>query len=152
MPQLELSTTVAASVERCFDLSCDIDVHAGSMAASRERAVAGVTSGLIGFGEEVTWEARHFGLRWRVTSRITEFDRPRRFIDEMQRGPFTSFRHEHRFDHYGDTTTMVDVVEYSLPFGPLGVVAEKVIVGRYLRHLLETRNRYVKQMAEVSPT
>lgn len=150
MPHLELTTVINAAVERCFDLARDIDVHVESMAASRERAVAGVTSGLIGLGEEVTWEARHFGIRWRVTSRITEFDRPRRFVDEMQRGPFASFRHDHCFDSQGGTTTMVDVVDYRLPLGALGAIADTAVIGRYLRRLLETRNGYIKKLAEAS--
>jgi ligand-binding SRPBCC domain-containing protein len=148
MSVLKLTTDIEAPAERCFDLSRDIDVHAGSMVASRERAVAGVTSGLIGLGQEVTWKAQHFGIRWRVTSRITEFDRPSRFVDEMRRGPFASFRHEHHFEQNGAMTTMVDVVDYRLPLGPIGVIADAVLVGRYLRHLLEVRNRYIKQAAE----
>lgn len=151
MHHLELTTQIKAPIEQCFDLSCNIDVHRDSMAASSERAVAGITSGMIGLGEEVTWEARHFGLRCRVTSRITEFERPSRFVDQMQRGPFTTFRHEHRFEKDGVTTTMVDVVDYRVPLGPLGVVVDAVLVGRYLRRLIEVRNRHIKHAAETSP-
>jgi ligand-binding SRPBCC domain-containing protein len=60
------------------------------MTRSNEQAIAGVMSGLIGPDEEVTWEARHFGLRVRMTSRITEYDRPRAFTDEQVSGPFAS--------------------------------------------------------------
>ena len=142
-------TDIQASATECFDLSCSIDTHVSSMGASQERAVAGVTTGLIGLGEEVTWEAKHFGLRWRATSRITEFDRPRRFVDEMRSGPFRSFRHEHRFEGAGvGVTRMVDVVDYAMPLGVLGVIADELIVGRHLRRLIEDRNTYIKQAAE----
>ncbi len=94
MGLVHIVTDIAAPVEACFDLSRSIDLHLESMAATRERAVSGVTSGLIGGGEEVTWEARHFGIYWRVTSRITAFEPPHRFVDEMVRGPFALFRHE----------------------------------------------------------
>ncbi len=94
-------TAIAAPVEVCFDLSRSIDLHLESMIASKERAVAGVTSGLIGAGQQVSWEAHHLGLRWRMTSEITAFDRPHRFVDQMVRGPFASFRHEHRFSGQG---------------------------------------------------
>ncbi len=47
---------IEAPPEAIFDLSLDIDAHMASMADSNERAVAGVTSGLIGLGEEVTCE------------------------------------------------------------------------------------------------
>lgn len=150
MSRLQLVTSIEAAAECCFDLSCDIDVHLGSMDFSGERAVGGVTSGLIGPGEEVTWEARHLGITWRMTSKVTEFERPDRFVDEMQHGPFTSFHHEHRFERNGEATTMIDVVDYQLPLGPLGVIADAVIAKRYLHHLLETRNRYIKAAAEKS--
>jgi ligand-binding SRPBCC domain-containing protein len=148
MSHLELSTSIAAPIERCFDLSRNIDAHLGSMDFFRERAIGGVTSGLIGAGESVTWEAQHLGVRWRMTSTITEFEPPVRFVDEMQRGPFASFRHEHRFTPHGGTTTMLDAVDYRVPMGPLGAMADKVLLARYLRHVLEVRNDYLKRTAE----
>ena len=148
MPYLRLTTEIRAPIERCFDLSVDIDVHQSSMAASGERAVGGVTGGLIGLGEEVTWRARHFGVWWRVTSRITAFDRPRSFVDEMIHGPFPQFRHEHRFEQQGEGTIMVDLVEYRSPLGPLGRLADVLFVERYLRKLLEIRNLHIKERAE----
>lgn len=117
------------------------------MLASRERAVAGVTSGLIGPGQSVSWEAHHLGLRWRMTSRITDFDRPHRFVDEMVRGPFASFRHEHRFTPDGDGTLMSDVVDVRMGLGPLGPVAD-VFAAAYLRRLLRIRNEAIRARAE----
>jgi ligand-binding SRPBCC domain-containing protein len=118
------------------------------MEASGERAVAGVTSGLIGPGQEVTWRARHFGVWWRMTSRIVDYERPCRFVDQMRRGPFAAWRHEHRFERHFAGTRMVDVAEYRLPLGPLGGLVDLLLVRRYLRRLLETRNHYVKLVAE----
>jgi len=86
--QFDLETFIKADPLAVFTASLDIDAHLASMEASGEEAVGGVTSGLIGLGEEVTWKARHFGVTWRMTSRITELDEPRRFVDEQVRGPF----------------------------------------------------------------
>lgn len=133
-----------APVEVCFDLSRSIDLHLESMLASDERAVAGVTSGLIRGGEQVTWEARHFGVTWRMTSRIVEFDPPRRFVDEMVRGPFTAFRHEHLFEAHGSGTRMTDVITLRTP---LRLLVERPI-GVYLRRLMTTRNATIRRKAE----
>lgn len=133
-----------APVEVCFDLSRSIDLHLESMLASDEQAVAGVTSGLICGGEEVTWQARHFGVTWRMTSKIVEFDPPRRFVDEMVRGPFTAFRHEHLIEAYGSGTRMTDVVTFGTP---LRLVAERPM-GVYLRRLMTTRNATIRRKAE----
>jgi ligand-binding SRPBCC domain-containing protein len=146
-----LETSIAAAPERCFDLSLDIDLHLGSMADSNERAIAGTTAGTIGLGETVTWRARHFGIPWTMTSRIVELDRPRRFVDAQVTGPFHAFRHVHEFTRLAGLaggTLMVDRVRFEAPFGAVGRVAEQAVLGRYLKHLIEARNRYLRFAAE----
>jgi ligand-binding SRPBCC domain-containing protein len=148
VPTLRFTTEIAAPVRTCFDLSRSIDLHLESMLASRERAVGGVTSGLIGAGQEVSWEAHHLGVRWRMTSKITEFEPPHRFVDEMVRGPFASFRHEHRFAAAGpDGTVMTDVVDVRMGLGPIGPLAD-VFAAAYLRRLLRIRNAAIRARAE----
>src|SRR5512141_1289353 len=83
--------------EQLFDRARSIDAHVETMAASGERAVAGVTQGLISIGEQVTWRARHFGVPLTMTSRVTSLDYPTSFVDEQVRGPFKAFRHVHEF-------------------------------------------------------
>lgn len=149
MPAFRIVTEIAAPVERCFDLSRSIDLHLESMIASKERAVDGVTSGLIAEGQEVSWQARHFGVQWRMTSRITEFDPPIRFVDEMVRGPFAAFRHEHHFHPHtfypsGAGTRMTDVVSFRMSLGP----PADFPVGLYLRRLMRIRNDVIRAKAE----
>lgn len=68
MSKIEINTLIEADVEICFDLARDIDFHKESLKHSHEKAVAGKTSGLIGLGEWVTWEAKHLGIKQRLTS------------------------------------------------------------------------------------
>ncbi|UIN31603.1 SRPBCC family protein [Microbacterium binotii] len=131
-------TRAQVPVERLFDQSLSIDAHLESMARSGERAVAGVTSGLIGLGETVTWSARHFGWRFRMTSEITALDRPHRFVDEQVRGPFRTFRHEHRFETHDGQTVMTDVLTIASPV--FGRLAERLVLVPYLRRLIRQRN------------
>jgi ligand-binding SRPBCC domain-containing protein len=113
------------------------------MAKSREKAVGGVTSGLISLGEAVTWRAWHFWLPIHMTSRITEMAAPDYFVDEQVKGPFRRFRHVHEFQDDGEETVMIDRIEFAAPLGPLGRIVEKLFLARYLRHLIETRNQYL---------
>ena len=148
MPRLILTTSIAAAPERCFDLARDVDLHLESMRSSGERAVAGVTSGLLGPDQEVTWEGRHFGVRLRFTSRITEYRRPTDFRDSMVSGPFASFVHEHKFQRTNGNTIMVDEVIFRSPLGVLGALVDRLVLVPYLRLLLSRRNRVIKQAAE----
>ena len=148
MPIIRLETEIAASPERCFDLARDVDLHQRSTATSMERAVAGVTSGRLGPGDQVTWEAVHFGVRQRLTSRISEFEPPHRFVDEMVRGAFRRIRHEHQFVPTTDGTLMIDVFDYTAPLGLLGRLADALFLRRYMTRLLISRNAYLKQVAE----
>jgi ligand-binding SRPBCC domain-containing protein len=148
MPVITILTTVRATPERCFDASRDLDLHLESMGHTGERAVAGKTSGLIELGEQVTWEARHFGIRQRFTSRITAYDRPRYFQDSMIKGAFHSFVHEHYFEPCPDGTVMRDVLTFHSPLGPLGALVDRFVMSRYLRNLLTKRNETLKAILE----
>lgn len=148
MPLIELETHILAPRERVFDLARSIAAHQDSAAATGERAVAGVTSGLIGSGQSVTWEATHFGIRQRLEVRITEFDRPHHFQDVMVRGAFREMIHDHLFEELGDGTRMIDRFRFSAPLGVLGRLAERWFLTRYMRRFLETRNLALKGLAE----
>lgn len=150
MPHIRVVTRIAAPIELCFDLARDIDLHVRSQDASGERAVAGRTSGLIELGESVTWEAKHLGVRQRFTSKITAFDRPHGFRDEMIRGAFRSFVHEHRFTACGSETEMIDDLRFRSPLGPLGWFVDRTFLTRYLRRLLAERGQMIKAEAELT--
>jgi ligand-binding SRPBCC domain-containing protein len=145
---IQLETRITAPAERCFLLSLSIDLHVDSTASTRERAVAGVTTGLIRGGESVTWQGRHFGLMLRHTSRITQYEPPIFFQDVMTAGLFRSFEHDHRFQQKGSETVMRDELRFSAPLGILGLTTERFVLRGYLTRFLHERNRLVKEVAE----
>lgn len=149
MPIIKLETKIHAPIQRVFDLSRSIDLHKISTKHTNEEAIAGVTSGLIGMGESVTWRARHFGVYQKLSSKITVFDSPNYFVDEMVKGAFKHFKHEHIFKTLSDgSTLMSDVFDYTSPLGFLGKVADKLFLQKYMTGLLEKRNLTIKEFAE----
>ena len=149
MRDIRLETVIAAPIGDCFDLSLSVDGHTASMSASAERAIRGVTSGVMRLGDTVTWQARHLGITFRMTVAITNYQYPSRFVDEQQRGPFRRWRHEHRFAALADgETQMIDLVEFQSPLGPLGFVADRLALDHYLPHLLRQRNAWLKTTLE----
>jgi ligand-binding SRPBCC domain-containing protein len=131
-----------------FDLARSIDVHQESMAHTNERAVAGVTSGLMSLGDEVTWEARHFGVKQRLTARITTFERPIRFQDIMIKGVFKQMIHDHEFNAQSSGTLMIDRFDFESPFGIIGWLIDRIVLRNYMCRLLSRRNEALKTLAE----
>ncbi len=149
MQTIILETKIAAPVERCFLLSLNIDLHKESTAQTSERAIAGVTHGLIGPNETVTWQARHFGFMLTHETLISKYERPHHFQDIMLRGMFKSFEHDHTFDELPDGTTLMrDELRFAAPLGPLGWLAEAIVLCRYLKGFLIERNNLIKAVAE----
>lgn len=152
MPTIRLETLIEASPERCFDLSLSVDAHTASMSRSGERIVGGVDAGAMSLGDTVTWRARHFGVPFRMTSRISAYERPVRFVDEQVRGPFGRWWHEHTFTETAPgRTLMVDVVEFSSPLRLAGRVVDALVLRRYMTRLLTDRNTYLRQQLERDP-
>jgi ligand-binding SRPBCC domain-containing protein len=148
MVSLVEHTHINAPVERCFFLSLNVDLHQDSTAGTRERAVAGVTSGLISLGERVTWRGRHFGMMLKHTSEITAYEPPTFFEDAMVSGVFRSFRHRHYFEAANSGTIMKDQLDFAAPVPVLGKIVEALVLEDYLRGFLQKRNAYIKHVAE----
>ena len=148
MPHIKLITKINAPVERCFDLSRSIDLHKISTSQSNEEAVAGVTSGLIGLNETVTWRAKHFFLWQKLTSKITQYKPNVLFVDEMIEGAFKSIHHTHTFEYKNGETIMTDDFIFESPFGVLGRLVNAIILTSYLKKLLVKRNEIIKEYAE----
>jgi len=142
---IELETFIAAPSERCFDLALSVELHLDSTAATRERAIAGKTSGVLAAGDWVTWKAWHFGLPLQLSVQITQHDRPRSFRDEMIRGPLRRLRHDHRFEDVDGGTLMIDRFEFAvLP------LLDSHVLTLHFDKLLVGRNELIKRAAEGS--
>ncbi|MGC4744304.1 SRPBCC family protein [Micromonospora sp. DT201] len=147
MPRIELTTDVQAVPETVFDACLDVELHTASMGTtSAERAVGGVTTGRLRAGDAVTWEARHFGLPWRMTVRITDYRRPDGFTDKQISGPFGRWHHEHSFKRNpadSSATVMRDVIDFTAPMGPIGRLVASLILRPYLQRLIARRNTHL---------
>jgi hypothetical protein len=82
-----------------------------------------------------------FPMRW--LTRITKWDPPHEFADFQERGPYRLWHHTHRFLPENGGTRMIDIVDYALPLGRLGVIAERLFVRRDIERIFEHRNRVI---------
>jgi ligand-binding SRPBCC domain-containing protein len=150
MTTIEEITIVRAPIERVFDLARSVEVHLAGNVHWGEQALAtgGVTSGLVGLGERVTWRAKHFAVWHKLTSEITKMNRPFHFQDVQVRGIFREMRHDHFFRSLSPgETEMRDVFVFAAPLPLLGRLAEWVFLRDYMRNLLRERNAAIREAA-----
>ncbi|MEX2594634.1 MAG: SRPBCC family protein [Anditalea sp.] len=148
MAKVELQITIQAPVERVFDLARNIDLHVVSAAKTQEKVIGGKNTGLLELNDTVTWRARHLGIWQTLTSKMTEFDKPNFFTDQMLKGAFKSMKHEHYFKAEGQGTVMTDVLVFESPFGLVGEVVDRLFLTNYMANFIKERNAVVKRTAE----
>ena len=148
MARFETTMFIHNGPEIVFDLSRSIDLHIISTAGTNETAVAGVTTGLIGLNETVTWRAFHLFKTRLFTSVISAFDFPFSFKDEMTAGDLKRFSHTHTFEPQSGGTLMKDEVVLEAPFGFAGKILMALFLKNYFRKLIIKRNTIIKKYAE----
>ena len=99
-------------------------------------------------GARIEYALSLFGvpLRWRT--HITVWEPGVRFVDEQESGPYAVWRHTHAFEAEDGATVVRDVVEYALPFGPLGRLVRALFVARTLGRIFDYRRDAIRRLLE----
>lgn len=148
MPTIKYEIFINAPIHICFDLARNVNVHTETTRKTKERAIDGVTAGLMENGDIVTWEAIHFGVKQKLTAKIIEMEKPYKFIDIMVKGVFHSFTHTHVFIESDAGTIMKDTFSYKSPFGIVGIIADRLFLEKYMRDFIVNRAKELKKIAE----
>lgn len=154
------SIRIHAPLALCFALSTDVALVQRTL---RMQLVAGgMTEGHVTAGSRVHWRGLKFGLPTHHHTLITGYQAPHEVItggtpkqqawfqDSQERGRFAFFQHDHFFSQPVPTgpTTLHDEVRFTLPFGPLGRLAARLLLAPYIRRLARQRFRMIQQLAE----
>lgn len=148
MPSIHHTTFIHMPIEVCFNLARTIEVRSGKFLLSSQKAIEGVTSGLMANQDTVTWEIEHLGMKQQLTSQIIQMEAPYRFVDEMTHGVFQSFTHLHEFRSIKGGTRMDDIFTYAAPFGVLGAIANKLFLKKYMKNFIIQQAENLKVIAE----
>ena len=148
MSIIEKSVTIAAPIEAVFDFHTDTNnlrlISPPWIAANVVRQEG------EGKGKIIELRIIQFGVfpsRWHVS--IDEFERPFRITDLMLSGPMKYFRHtRHLTQPCASLTELVDHVEYVLPFGAIGRIADKLSVHQMMDQMFEYRHKKTKEILE----
>jgi ligand-binding SRPBCC domain-containing protein len=136
-----------------------IDLEAAWDFFSDSRNLARITPAYLGFsfvgeppekmyeGMIITYKIRPvFGIPITWVTEITHVDKPSRFVDEQRFGPYRFWHHKHLFRPIQGGVEMEDIVDYAMPFGPLGSLPHAFLVRRRLEGIFDYREGTLRRM------
>ena len=68
------------------------------------------------------------------------------FMDEQRVGPYKLWLHTHKLEDVEGGTRMTDDIRYLVPFGPIGLLANILFVGRTLRRIFDYRRVKLEEL------
>ncbi len=83
-------------------------------------------------------------IHWRTL--ITTYEPPFKFVDEQIKGPYNFWHHTHMFKEVPEGVEIYDEVNYSIPFGPLGVMLHAFWIKKDLNNIFEYRKDVIENM------
>lgn len=83
-------------------------------------------------------------MRW--TTEITHVEEGKYFVDEQRFGPYSFWHHKHFFEPHENGVLATDIVHYALPLGPLGWLANSILVRSKLEHIFDFRFKKLEEL------
>jgi ligand-binding SRPBCC domain-containing protein len=87
-----------------------------------------------------------FGISLFWRTEIVDVQKPYSFVDTQLKGPYRLWEHTHTFTEKENGVLMQDVVKYQLPLGPLGVLANALLVRKKLESLFAFRKAAIERI------
>lgn len=87
-----------------------------------------------------------FGIKLDWVTEITHVKDQEYFIDEQRFGPFAFWHHQHHFQKIDGGVLMNDILHYSIGWGPIGNVANAVMVKNKIKGIFDFRYQKVEEL------
>jgi len=84
------------------------------------------------------------GIRMNWVTEITHIKEKLYFIDQQRMGPYTMWHHQHWLKPVAEGVQMDDIVSYQPPFGPLGAIANRLVIDRRLQQIFDYRQQIME--------
>lgn len=65
------------------------------------------------------------------------------FVDEQRFGPYAMWHHEHHFKAIKGGVHMTDILNYAIPYGPIGTLANSLLVGKQVEKIFSYREKAI---------
>lgn len=135
-------------VEAVWDFHVDLKNHPRTCPPNEKEEILEGTDTPLANGARVTFRARHGGAWRTLTAEISDWNPPHGFTGRQISGPFASWTHRHRFAPFQTGTLMTDQIEYAVPAGPLGLIADRLWLAAHLDRFFNYRQKEAKRLLE----
>ena len=83
------------------------------------------------------------GIKLRWMTEITHVKEMDYFVDEQRFGPYALWHHQHHFKEVEGGVMMTDIVNYAVPYGFLGRIANTLFVKKKLKEVFTFREQAI---------
>ncbi|PWS30711.1 SRPBCC family protein [Pedobacter paludis] len=87
-----------------------------------------------------------FGIKLNWVTEITHVKDKEYFIDEQRFGPFAFWHHNHHFETIDGGVLMHDILHYSIGYGPIGLIANSIMVSKKINEIFDFRYKKVEAL------
>ena len=86
------------------------------------------------------------GIKMNWMTEITHVKEQEYFVDEQRFGPYALWHHQHHFKEIKGGVQMTDILNYAIPYGAIGRLANKVLVAKEIQKIFTYREKAIKEM------
>jgi len=86
------------------------------------------------------------GIKMDWMTEITHVKHKEFFVDEQRIGPYKIWHHQHHFKAIDGGVEMTDIIDYAVPFGPLGKMVEPFLVRPKLKEIFDFRTKKMEEL------
>ncbi len=103
-------------------------------------------------GMMITYKISPFaGIRVNWVTEITHVKEKEYFVDEQRSGPYALWHHQHHFKEVDRGVWMTDLVQYAMPYGFIGSLANNLLVKDQLKRIFDYREEAISKLFGPSP-
>jgi ligand-binding SRPBCC domain-containing protein len=97
-------------------------------------------------GSRLVWKGRRWGISQQITQEVARFERDKIIVVEQKQGPFARWIHSNHFEAHGDSTRIVEKIDFDPPGGLLGYMLTADKIRTDLEKLLAYREKKLKEI------
>ncbi len=146
MANFEYRSQLKGTIERAFEILTKpeniLKINASDMGLSFVKAPDQYSA-----NELIEFKVIQFGMVQNIVHKVTEFDEPNFFAEEMIKGPLPKWVHKHYFKDLGDgEIELFDEIEFEPPGGLLAFVVTEAKINQQLEAGFDKRHDKLEKM------